>query len=399
MPTLTPVVTAALLTALALALVDRGARRLALVASVPVVLAMLAQGQALAVRGVLDARFLVVNGSILATGLLLLLAACARGARAGHALRSAPLLVLACWLGVAAARGDQLPARALLVGAGAAAMLYGVAVLVRPAVAATPSPPDVRPWWPGALLALLGMFLPHMAGMAIAAVLFLWWCRWRVRATLATALLGPSIVLAMAIAGPVGLGTSTLAEVPASPYASVILGGTLLLAALVIAGVFPFARDESRLLAAPLAAALVLHVVLVAVPDGVAHWRSLVAAWLVAACLVAAVRGRPVAFTTALGLFVVVVGAGRAAAWSGGLLTLLGAGLVLLGSRRLPVWALGPCAVAIAGLATAGLRAALAQEVTYSVLMAGAVMVLVLRLPQCFANTADLARASNETTS
>jgi hypothetical protein len=150
----------------------------------------------------------------------------------------------------------------------------------------------------------------------------------------------------------------------------------------------------------PVAAALVLRVVLPALPEGVMHWRSPVSVWPLVAGAVAAVRGRVDAWLGATGLYVLFVGSGPAAAWSGLLLTVLASGVALLpseGAWRLRGAAAGIVAVAVA--LAAGLEAALEQEVVYSVVFAALGVVLLARLPQWRANTVVRALASNVTTS
>lgn len=400
MPLLAPPWLAILLAAVALVLRDQSARRLAFLAAAPVVLALAAHQQVLAAHRVPDARFLLANGAILATGLVLLLVAAARDTGTGARLAALPLLLLAGILLVLSARAGRLPFTALVIGAGAAAVLLGVQRLVLPAARAAIPPLPARLWHGVVLLGATAIVFRNLAVSAIAVVLLLAWCRWRVRAALAAALMLPAVILAFIIAGPVGLGLRHLADVPFSPHAATIVAALLLLAVLVTGGILPFGWDESRALLAPVAAAFLLHVVQPAVPDGVAHWQSLVAGWLVLACAVAAVRGMPAALAAGLGLFVVLVGAGPAPAWSGMILALLATVLVV------PAWgAWLPRPVAdllvlvAAGAGAAGLTATLGEEVTYSVAMVVAAMVLVLRAPQCFAKVDVPALASNATTS
>lgn len=400
MPVLAPPWVAVLLAAVALVLRHPAARRLALIAVAPVVLAVAAQQQVLAVHRTPDARFILANGAILATGLILLLASAALEMRAGARLAALPILLLTAIVAVLSARSGRLPITAVVIGAGAAAVLFGVQRLVVPATGAVIPPLPARLWHGVALLGATALFFRHLVVVAIAIVLLLAWCRWRVRAVLAAAFMLPAVVLAFVVAGPVGLGLRTMAEVPFSPYAATIVAGLLLLAVLATAGVLPFAGDESRALLAPVAAAFLLHVVQPAVPDGVAHWQSLVAGWLVLACAVAAVRGMPASFAAGLGLFVVLVGAGPGAAWGGMLLALLATALAVpvrpAGVSR-PVADL--LVLVAAGAAASGLAATLAQEVVYSVAMVIAAMGLLLRFPQCFAKTDVPALASNATTS
>lgn len=400
MPVLNAPAVAILLVAVTLLLAHPPARRLGLLGVAPVVLALAAREQVLASHPTADARFLLVNGAILATGLLLMVTAAVLAMRAGVRLRALPVLLVTGAVAFLSARAGGLPVGALVIGVGAALVLFGASRLVVPAVRAATAPLPPRVWTGVVLLGVTAMFFRHLVVIAIAMVLLLAWCRWRMRAVLAATFLLPAVVLALVVAGPVGLGIRVLPLVPFSPYASMIVAGLLLLAALVTAGVLPFGRDEPAALLAPVATAFVLHVVQPAVPDGVVHWRALMAGWLVLACAVAAARGRPASFAAALGLFIVVVGMGHGAAWGGVVLSILAAVLVLpVPADPLPRRAGALLALVAAGAAAAGLVATLQVEVTYSVAMVIAATVLLLRLPQCFAKTDVPALASNATTS
>lgn len=399
MPNLHHALAAVLLASASLLLRDPAARRRALAGTVPLVLALAARARAIEMRGTLDDAFVLVNGALLAGGLGLVAIALARGWRTGDRFRVAPLAVIGLILALPAISTGLVPLRALLLGLGGATVAHGALALIPAASWAPAVLPPGRPWWVGVLLALTAVLSPHMVPLALGLVLLLAWLRWWTRAALAALLLVPVLVLASAIAGPIGLGMATLGEVPFSPYAAVIVGGALILAAFVVAGVLPFAWDRTSALVAPVAAFLLLRVVLPALPDAVTHWRSVAAGWLAAASVVAAVRGRPDAFLAASGLFVLLTGPGLVAGASGVLLAVLGSGEVLRQSGASAPWARATGVVAAAVALALGLGAALEREVVYTVLMAATAMGLVARSPQWLANTAVRARASNETTS
>ena len=399
MPNTSPIVVAALLALAALALGDASRRR-ALMGTVAVILAIVAHQRALAVRGTTDDAFLLVNGSVLACGIGLVAVAVVQSWRAGLRVALVPVGLAAVALIAAAGRLGGIPIRAVLIGLGAALLLHGAVSLIPATSFAPPERPAARPWWAGVCLALIAGFAPHLAVMVVATVGLLVWLRRRVTAALAGLLLFGALWAASAIAGPVGLGLGTIAEVPFSPYAEVTVGAVFILAALVVAGVLPFDWRAGSAILAPVAAALVLRVVLPALPEGVLHWRSPVSAWLLIAGAVAAVRGRTDAWLGATGLYVLFAGSGSAAGWSGLLLTVLASGALLLpseGAWRLRGMMVGTVLAAMA--LAAGLGAALEQEVVYSVLFAALSVVLLARLPQWRANTAVRALASNVTTS
>jgi hypothetical protein len=152
----------------------------------------------------------------------------------------------------------------------------------------------------------------------------------------------------------------------------------LLPATLVLAGIWPFGRLVGGPRFAPFAALLLIVVVAPMAGDGLAHWRSAYAAWLVAGAMIAAFTPRWPAILACGGLFAIACG-GPAAFPSGGALTVIASALSLRPSasaplRRVAYLAAGACAIA-------GLRATLANEVVYSVLLLLAVVIAMLRTP------------------
>jgi hypothetical protein len=113
--------------------------------------------------------------------------------------------------------------------------------------------------------------------------------------------------------------------------------------------------------------------------EGLEHWRSAYAGWLVLAAFVAAVKADWPALLAAGGLFAVACSGGRVQ-WAGTVLTITAslwslAPEVPAALRRLMLLGAAACAIT-------ALRATLGVEVTYSVLMVLALMVGILRTPR-----------------
>ncbi len=107
-----------------------------------------------------------------------------------------------------------------------------------------------------------------------------------------TVLLLPVWWLMATIAGPVGLGTAGLAEVPFSPAAERLLAVPLLLAAWSVAGLWPLHRQVPGALVAPVGAFLLARVAMPAVPQGLEQWRPLAMPLVVVGTWHAALSGR-----------------------------------------------------------------------------------------------------------
>jgi hypothetical protein len=179
-------------------------------------------------------------------------------------------------------------------------------------------------------------------------------------------LLLPSLWFVFTVAGPDGWSLQGLRDAPFSEAGETLLAALVLPATLVLAGVWPFGTMAGGPRFAPLAALLLLVVVVPMVGQGLEHWRSLYAGWLVLAAFIAAARANWPRLMACAGLFAIACGV-ETAFWAGTSLTIIasllsirpGTGGALL---RLAYLAAGACGIA-------ALRATLANEVVYSVLM------------------------------
>lgn len=211
------------------------------------------------------------------------------------------------------------------IGASRPARLAGRRLAPAPVVAMLRGEPRGRP---AAVLVVIGL-LVALAGAHVAAVLLgvivATWAAWLVShapgtrplpvAPALTLLLLPAWWLMATIAGPVGLRIATLAQVPLSPAAELLITPSLLLAGWATAGLWPLQRQLPGALVAPAGALLLARVAHPLVPDGLEYWRPLTtplmilglwqaAAWgrwplLVAGAGVLGVAGGPVDRTTA----------------------------------------------------------------------------------------------------
>lgn len=248
------------------------------------------------------------------------------GARA-RALAGSGLLLAA--LGSAADRvGDGEAAagfattNALLIGVGAAIVVFAAIRAGRKtstapeALAAVPrrSIPDFL-LVGGLLFAALG---PHL--ILVAAGVFLALVSgagralgsrrsgWIALIVVAGLLLGAGFFLLFTILGPVGGAMSQLAAGPFSPPAERLLAVLLGIGPLVLAGGFPFHLAPWRGSLSPVAAILLARVLVPALPEGLHDWQAPAMLWLTVAMAVDSFSGR---WTSAL------VGGGLLGIWSG----------------------------------------------------------------------------------
>ena len=198
-------------------------------------------------------------------------------------------------------------------------------------------------------------------------------------------LLVPSLWFVVTVAGPDASSLQGLRDAPFSPAGEVLLASLLLPATLVLAGVWPFGGIAGGPRLAPLAALLLVLVIMPMVGDGLEHWRSPYAAWLVLAALVAAVGRNWPQLMAGAGLFAIACGMAPAF-WAGTSLTIVASLLALRRTAHAPLLRLACFVAGACGIAA--LRATLANEVVYSVLMLLAVLVGVLRTPLCAASPA-----------
>jgi hypothetical protein len=241
----------------------------------------------------------------------------------------------------------------------------------------------------GCLLAAIGGWLisrpPATRNLPVApmVVLLLLLPAWRLMAT---------------IAGPEGLSTGSLPDLPWSPAAERLLAPVLLLAAWVMSGLWPWHRQEPAALTAPVAALLVARVAMPAVPDGLDHWRA-VAFPIVLLGLWHGVLTRGRAESVAALAWVGLVTA-TPVGLAGGALLLL-AGLALELAERLPArvkWAAssaGTVAALVLGTgALLAIEGGLRTEVVYSVLAVAALVAGVEWQPSAQASTASAPTAT-----
>jgi hypothetical protein len=189
-------------------------------------------------------------------------------------------------------------------------------------------------------------------------------------------LLVPSLWFVMTIAGPDAWSLQGLRDAPFSPAGETLLAALLLPASLVLAGVWPFGFLTNGPRFAPLAALLLVVVLVPMVGEGLEHWRSLYAGWLVLAAFVAAATANWPRVMACAGLFAIACG-GATASWSGTSLTIIASLLSLRPATSRPLGRLACLAAGACGMAA--LQATLAHEVVYSVLMLLAVVLGVLR--------------------
>jgi hypothetical protein len=191
-------------------------------------------------------------------------------------------------------------------------------------------------------------------------------------------LLVPSAWFVVTVAGPDAWSLQGLRDAPFSSAGETLLAALLLPATLLLAGVWPFGALAGGPRLAPLGALLLLFMVVPMLPEGLEHWRSAYAGWLVLAALVAAATATWPRVMACAGLFAIACGSGVAFG-AGAALTVIASVLSLRSVSgeallRLAYLAAGACGIA-------ALRATLANEVVYSVLMLLVVGVGVLRGP------------------
>ena len=200
------------------------------------------------------------------------------------------------------------------------------------------------------------------------------------RTVVVFACLGYVAWLLIPIAGPIGLGFSTLADVPTSVAAAALLTPPIAIAALVLAAPFPLNGGEARMMLAPLGAALLARVAFPLLAPGLDGWRTLLLPAGVLLALIASVTGRRESLVAA-------------AAWCAGLSAeATGAAGAILLALSLPLAIAAPSESRLSHVALRALGATLAgtgalfaldgllrAEVFYTVLLWCAWLVLVLR--------------------
>jgi hypothetical protein len=360
------------------------------------------------VVGALPPGFLAVERGLFALGAVLALAAAAfaaKSARSGAAaaaaaglgigLSAAPYLRAAApfalltaaiataalgrsliWVGARLGRSSVVPERIQISPTGVAAIGAG-------GLLAT-----VSPW---ADLILVGAMLAAAGGWARAKV----GGRRRLPiAPLLTLVLLPAWWLMRIIAGPEGLATISLPDLPWSPAAERLLGATLLVGAWAMSGLWPLHREEPAALTAPLAALLMARVAIPAFPDGLEHWRAVALPLVLIGLWHGVLTGNRAEALAGLAWVGLAAGAGPGQAGAG--LVLVG-GLMLVLRERLeraervlqPIAALAIGAGALL-VTEAGLR----TEVVYTVCAVAALVAAAGRRSSAQASTASAPSAT-----
>jgi len=364
----------------------------------------------------LPTAFLAVQSALFAGGAILGIAAAVEGslaARGSRARLAGAGLAAVGGIGVGLSATRYLRASALvpLVFGGLAMGAIGLALLwagtrLRP----SSGPSDDLLTRPAGLIAigtgaLMAAASPWSGPILLGAVLAAaggWMCarsRDARRLPLAPALtlaLAPAWWLMRTIAGPEGLATASLPDLPWSPAAEQLLGALLLLAAWAMSGLWPLHREEPSLLTSPVAALLIARVALPAFPDGLDHWRALVMPLVLIGGLHGVLTGHRSEALTALAWV------GLAAATAQGE---VGAGLVLVGAlileagerlgTRVDVVARLIAALAIGTGALLVTEAGLRTEVVYTVCAVAGLVVAAGRWTSAQASTASAVHATS----
>jgi hypothetical protein len=324
-------------------------------------------GPALTAPERLGQGFLVVNGGLLLLGAILLVAG-ATLAGPGP-LRPAARLVTALGIALLWQPGAGFVAAAGPLRALGAAVALGIAGSGLSAAGRVPvfsdgmrrlagrvfrAPPGAPPLSRGSFGPALMLVLAVVAvglGTHVAAV-FLGvivggWAAYLVNRTLAmrpvpvapvlTLALVPAYWLLATIAGPIGLGLGTLAEIPVSPAAESVIAPLLLIAAWGTAALWPLHRQLPGAFAAPLGALLLARIALPLTPGGLEYWRPLAVPLLVLGLWHAGAHAR---WPRLAGGAAILGAAGGTTAGAIGGLWLLAAGVALQLSalRPRPTW-------------------------------------------------------------
>jgi hypothetical protein len=215
-------------------------------------------------------------------------------------------------------------------------------------------------------------------------------------APLLTLTLVPAWWLMRTIAGPEGLATASLPDLPWSPAAEQLLGALLLLAAWAMSGLWPLQRQEPAALTAPVAALLMARVALPAFLDGLEHWRALVMPVVLVGGLHAMLTGNRSAALAGLAWVGIATAIGQGQAGAG--LVLLG-GVIFLGAERmgarLEVGARLLATLAVGSGALLVTEAGLRTEVVYTVCAVAGLAGAVGRWNAAQASTASALSATS----
>jgi hypothetical protein len=364
----------------------------------------------------LPAGFLAVEGALLADGAILGIAGAVVGARAARGSR---VFLLGAFLAGVGGSGLGLSAIPYL-RAGAplpvffAALAMGIiglalawaGSLLRSSSGSTGDLPT-RPLGlvavgAGALMAAASPWSGPILLGAVLAAAGGWICarssdgrRLPVAPVLTLALV-PAWWLMRTIAGPEGLDTVSLPDLPWSPAAEQLLGALLLLAAWAMSGLWPLHREEPSALTAPVAALLMARVAVPAFPDGLEHWRALAMPLVLVGGFHAVLTGNRSKALTALAW--VGLAAATAEGEVGAGLVLVGA-LVLVAAERhgtgVHILARVIAALAIGTGALLVTEAGLRTEVVYTVGAVAGLIAAAGRWSSAQASTASAVRATS----
>jgi hypothetical protein len=362
----------------------------------------------------LPTGFLAVEGALYAGGAVLGIAAAmtARAARASRRALAGAGLAAVGGLAVGLSAIPYLRAAAFLpwIAAAMTTAAVGLALVwagtrLGPGSGSsqrTPaSPRGLGAIGAGALMAGVSPWAGPILLGAVLAAIGGWVCA-RTRAprtlpiapVLSLALL-PAWWLMRTIAGPEGLTTASLPDLPWSPAAEQLLGALLLLAAWAMSGLWPLHGEEPAALTAPVAALLMARVALPAFPDGLVHWRALVLPVVLVGGFHGVLTGNRSRALVALTWVGLATATGQGLAGAG--LVLLGA-VVLVAAERLraPVQSVALiAALAIGAGALLVTEAGLRTEVVYTVCAVAGMVAAAGRWSAGQASTASADRATS----
>jgi hypothetical protein len=198
------------------------------------------------------------------------------------------------------------------------------------------------------------------------------------------------------IAGPEGLATGSLPDLPWSPAAEQLLAALLLLAAWAMSGLWPLHREEPAALTAPVAALLMAEVALPAFPDGLEHWRALVMPVVLVGGFHGVLTGNRSTALAGLAWVGLATATGHGQAGAG--LILLG-GVILLAAERVARWGQGAArliaALGVGNGALLVIEAGLRTEVVYTVCAVAGLVAAAGRWSSTQASTASAVRATS----
>lgn len=363
----------------------------------------------------LPAGFVAVEGALFAGGAVLALAAAqagVRGARGSPGALAGAALAAVGGLGLLLSAVPYLRASSLLPLVAAAMVTAAVALTLAwlgARLGSSGSPHrfplrrgPVAAIGAGALMAVASPWAdPVLLGAVLAAAGGWAWARPRDTRRLPIA---PVLVLALVpawwlmrtIAGPEGLATAVLPDLPWSPAAERLLAALLLVAAWAMSGLWPLHREEPAALTAPVAALLLARVALPAFPEGLEHWRALVLPLVLAGGwhgVLTGSRSEALAGLAWVGL-AAATGVGQAGAG----LVLLGA-LALVASERIESRGeVVPRLIAALAVGTGALlitEAGLRTEVVYTVCAVAGLVVAAGRWSLAQASTASAVSATS----